>query len=60
MTIILEEINEDPSNTIFYATKFKIDIAAKIVYKAVYEADVKKWTPLEKDENGNNVFLIIK
>jgi hypothetical protein len=59
-SIILEEINEDPSNTIFYATKFKIDIAAKIVYKAVYEADVKKWTPLEKDENGNNVFLIIK
>jgi hypothetical protein len=58
-SITLEEINEDPSNTIF-ATKFKIDIAAKIVYKAVYEADVKKWTPLEKDENGNNVFLIIK
>jgi hypothetical protein len=44
----------------FYATKLKIDIAAKIVFKAVYEADTKKWTPLEKDENGTNVFLIIK
>jgi hypothetical protein len=59
-TITFEEINEDPSNTMFYAYKFKIDLASKVIYKAVYEADVKKWTPLEKDENGTNVFLIIK
>jgi hypothetical protein len=59
-SITFEEINEDPSVTTFYATKFKIDLVAKIVYKAVYEADVKKWTPLEKDDNGTNVFLIIK
>ncbi len=59
-SVTLEEINPDPTNTIFYATKFKIDIVAKVVYKAVYEADVKKWTPLEKDVTGNNVFLTIK
>jgi hypothetical protein len=51
-SITLVEINPDPKNTMFYATKLKIDIAAKIVFKAVYEADTKKWTPLEKDENG--------
>ena len=59
-SITLEEINEDPSVTMFYATKFKIDIISKIIYKAVYEADVKKWTPLEKDDNGINIFLTIK
>ena len=59
-SITLVEINPDPKNTMFYATKLKIDIAAKIVFKAVYEADTKKWTSLEKDENGTNVFLIIK
>ncbi len=59
-SITLVEINPEPSNTMFYATKFKIDIAAKIVYKAVYEADTKKWTPLEKEQNGTDVFLVIK
>lgn len=59
-SVTLEEINPDPSNTIFYATKIKIDIVAKVVYKAVYEADVKKWTALEKEEMGTNVFLVIK
>jgi hypothetical protein len=59
-SITLVEINPDPKNTMFYATKLKIDITSKIVFKAVYEADTKKWTPLEKDENGTNVFLIIK
>jgi hypothetical protein len=59
-SITLVEINPEPSNTMFYATKLKIDIAAKIVYKAVYEADTKKWTPLEKEQNGTDVFLVIK
>jgi len=59
-SITLLEVNPEPSNTMFYATKLKIDIAAKIVYKAVYEADTKKWTPLEKEQNGTNVFLVIK
>jgi hypothetical protein len=59
-SITFEEINEDPSVTTFYATKFKIDLVAKIVYKAVFEADVKKWTPLEKEQNGTDIFLIIK
>jgi hypothetical protein len=58
-SITLVEINPDPKNTMFYAIKLKIDIAAKVVYKAVYEADTKKWTPLEKEQNGTNVFLII-
>jgi hypothetical protein len=58
-SITLVEINPDPKNTMFYATKLKIDIAAKVIYKAVYEADTKKWTPLEKEQNGTNVFLII-
>jgi len=56
----LLEVNPEPSNTMFYATKLKIDIAAKIVYKAFYEADTKKWTPLEKEQNGTDVFLVIK
>ena len=59
-SITLVEINPEPSNTMFYATKLKIDIASKIVYKAVYEADIKKWTPLEKEQNGTDVFLVIK
>ena len=59
-SVTLEEINPDPSNKIFYATKIKIDIVAKVVYKAVYEADVKKWTALEKEDIGTNVFLVIK
>lgn len=59
-SITLLEVNPEPSNTMFYATKLKIDIAAKIVYKAVYEADTKQWTPLEKEQNGTNVFLVIK
>ena len=59
-SITLLEVNPEPSNTMFYATKLKIDIAAKIVYKAFYEADTKKWTPLEKEQNGTDVFLVIK
>lgn len=59
-SITIVEVNPDPSNTIFYATKFKIDIIKKEIYKAVYEADTKKWTPLEKEQNGTNVFLVIK
>jgi hypothetical protein len=59
-SITLVEINPEPSNSMFYATKLKIDIVAKIVYKAVYEVDTKKWTPLEKEKNGSNVFLVIK
>jgi hypothetical protein len=59
-SVTFEEINEDPSNNMFYAAKLKIDIVTKTIYNAIYEVDVKKWTPFEKDDIGTNVFLIIK
>jgi hypothetical protein len=53
-------VNPEPSNTMFYATKLKIEIATRTVYKAIYEPDTKKWTPFEKEQNGTDVFIIIK